>query len=152
MDSPRSGFRRARAASWALVGVAVTGVTGASTLAYADTVKPPSTQVSVEPAVLQPNPPSAPEPEPAPIPVTTTTDPVIPEPTMVEQPSPTEQPSAPVDQYTPRHDAQQTQSAPTPASAEPRPSTPPTTKRRNLTPSTVMAPNYSPHVTISRGS
>lgn len=130
MDSPRSGFRRARAASWALVGVAVTGVTGASTLAYADTVKPPSTQVSVEPAVLQPNPPSAPEPEPAPIPVTTTTDPVIPEPTMVEQ----------------------TQSAPAPASAEPRPSTPPTTKRRNLTPSTVMAPNYSPHVTISRGS
>jgi hypothetical protein len=134
MDSPRSGFRRASAASWALVGVAVAGVTGTSTLAYADTVKPPSTQVSVEPAVLQPNPLSVPEPEPAPITVTTTTDPVIPEPTMVEQASPTQQ-------------------TPAPATSESRaPTTPPTTKRRNLTPSTVMAPNYSPHITISRGS
>ncbi|HKH50540.1 MAG TPA: hypothetical protein VKA77_01845 [Mycobacterium sp.] len=45
MDSSRSGFRRAAAASWALAGIGIAGVAGASVLAYGDTVKP----VSAEP-------------------------------------------------------------------------------------------------------
>jgi len=40
MQSPRSGFRRAAVASWALAGMGIAGVAGASALAYADTVKP----------------------------------------------------------------------------------------------------------------
>ena len=45
VDSSRSGFRRAAAASWALAGIGIAGVAGASVLAYGDTVKP----VSAEP-------------------------------------------------------------------------------------------------------
>ena len=40
MDSPRSGFRRAAIASWALAGIGVAGVAGASALAYTETLKP----------------------------------------------------------------------------------------------------------------
>ena len=40
MNSPRSGFRRAAVASWALAGIGVAGVAGASQLAYAGTLKP----------------------------------------------------------------------------------------------------------------
>lgn len=40
MNSPRSGFRRAAIASWALAGLGAAGVVGASALAFSDTVKP----------------------------------------------------------------------------------------------------------------
>ncbi|MDT5070812.1 MAG: hypothetical protein QOH82_132, partial [Mycobacterium sp.] len=56
MDSPRSGLRRARAASWALAGLGVAAVAGTSALAYADTIKPPSTEapvVAIDPAPEQ---------------------------------------------------------------------------------------------------
>ncbi|MCW2686089.1 MAG: hypothetical protein JWR37_979 [Mycobacterium sp.] len=48
MDSPSAGFRRAAAASWALVGIGIAGVAGASALAYADTVKEQSTDATLD--------------------------------------------------------------------------------------------------------
>jgi protein TonB len=122
MESPRKGFHRAAVTSWALVGVGVAGVAGASVLAYADTLKPPVADVPIDMAIPAPEQlvqPPAEEPPPAPDVVTTTEVPAPPPP-----PEATEAPAAP----------------------------PSTTKRRNITPTTVMAPNYSPHITISRGS
>ena len=145
MDSPRSGFRRARAASWALAGLGIAGVAGTSTLAYAATFKPPPTEESVvvafEPAVPAPEPTPSPVLDPPPEP-----GPVTPQ-TTVEQTPVTQWTPAP--QYTP----QQTYGpAPAPVTRESTAPAPPTTKRRSLTPSTVMAPNYSPRITVSRGS
>jgi len=162
MDSPRSGLRRARATSWALVGLGVAGVAGTSTLAYADTVKPPATQepvVAADPVPAERNPLPDLDGPAAPGAVTTTTDPaplatsdplhpVTPEPT-IEQAPVTD--GAPVPDSTPKYAPQQTYQ-PAPAPITHAPATPPTTKRRNLTPSTVMAPNYSPPITVSRGS
>ena len=168
MDSPRLGFRRAAVTSWALVGVGITGVAGASFLAYTDTVKPAVADVGADAAIpapgeLVPSPaenlPSAPDvvtttegPPPPPIPATAPSPAAeYPPQTTVEQPPvPTSTP-VPKSQYT---------AEPTVAQAPPvthqAPATkaqaPPTSKRRNLTPATVMAPNYSPHVTISHGS
>ena len=51
MDSPRLGFRRAAVTSWALVGVGITGVAGASFLAYTDTVKPAVADVGADAAI-----------------------------------------------------------------------------------------------------
>src|SRR5258705_8941845 len=51
MDSPRLGFRRAAVTSWALVGVGIAGVTAASALAYADTVKPAVADVGTDAAI-----------------------------------------------------------------------------------------------------
>ena len=170
MDSPRPGFRRAAVTSWALVGVGIAGVAGASALAYTDTVKPAAADVGADAAIpapeeLVPSPaenlPPAPDvvtttegPPPPPIPATTA--PPAPEytpQTTVEQP-----PVAtytPVPEYTPRYTPEPTVEQAPPVTHQ-APATqaqaPPTTKRRNLTPTTVMAPNYSPHVTISRGS
>lgn len=45
MNSPSSGFRRAAAASWLLVGVGVAGTVGASVVAYAGTVQKQSGQI-----------------------------------------------------------------------------------------------------------
>jgi periplasmic protein TonB len=158
MDSPRLGRRRAAVTSWALVGVGVAGVAGASALAYADTVKPTVADVGADAAVKTQEElvPSAAENLPPAPPIPATTAPPAPEytpQTTVEQP-----PVAtytPVPEYTPQYTPEPTlEQAPpvthqAPASqAQP----PPTTKRRNLTPTTVMAPNYSPHVTISHGS
>jgi hypothetical protein len=170
MDSPRLGFRRAAVTSWALVGVGAAGVAGASALAYTDTVKPAVADVGADAAIpapeeLVPSPaedlPPAPdvvtsiEGTPAP-PIPATTAPPTPEytpQTTVEQtPVAT---YTPTPEYTPQYTSEPTieQSPPVthqaPASQA---QAPPTTKRRNLTPTTVMAPNYSPHVTISRGS
>ena len=170
MDSPRLGFRRAAVTSWALVGVGIAGVAGASALAYTDTVKPAVADVGADAAIpapeeLVPSPaenlPPAPDvvtttegPPPPPIPATT--PPPAPEytpQTTVEQPPvPT---YTPVPEYTPRYTPEPTVEQAPPVTHQ-APATqaqaPPTTKRRNLTPTTVMAPNYSPHVTISRGS
>jgi periplasmic protein TonB len=158
MDSPRLGRRRAAVTSWALVGVGVAGVAGASALAYADTVKPTVADVGADAAVktheeLVPSPAENLPPAP---PIPATTAPPAPEytpQTTVEQP-----PVAtytPVPDYTPQYTPEPTVEQAPPVTHQ-APATqaqaPPTTKRRNLTPTTVMAPNYSPHVTISHGS
>jgi len=169
MDSPRLGFRRAAVTSWALVGVGITGVAGASALAYADTVKPAVADVGTDAAIptheeLVPSSPAENLP-PAPNNVTTAEDPP-PIPATTAPPSPeytpqttVEQPPVathtPVPEYTPRYTPEPTVEQAPPVTHQ-APATqaqaPPTSKRRNLTPTTVMAPNYSPHVTISRGS
>jgi hypothetical protein len=158
MDSPRLGFRRAAVTSWALVGVGIAGVAGASALAYTDTVKPAVADAGADatirtheeliPASAENLPPAAEVvtttegPPPAPIPATTVEQPPVaaytpvPEYTPQYTPEPTVEHAPPVTHQAPATQAQ----APT------------TTKRRNLTPTTVMAPNYSPHVTISHGS
>ncbi len=156
MTSPRSGFRRAAATSWALAGVGLAGVAGASALAYADTFKPPprvepadvpeQSQVGTEPS---PDAPQAPAitPSDAPPPPTTTAPPPPPEtpvgqaPVVTHAPRPTYIPEAPVEQ------APVTQQSPSPTATAPR-----TTQRRALTPTTVMAPNFSPRISRSRGS
>jgi protein TonB len=161
MDSPRTGFRRATATSWALVGVGIAGVAGASALAYADTFKPPKAEapfVAVDPAPPELGPTPALDVPAASDPVATPTDPVppmAPETTAALAPVTSEIP-APVytPQYTPEYAPRQTyEPSPAPVTHESQaPTTPPTTKRRNLTPTTVMAPNFSPHVSVSRGS
>ena len=164
MDSPRSGLRRAAATSWALAGIGIAGVGGASVLAYGDTVKPVSADAPTDAAELAPgdlgsNP--ALNVPPVPDVVTTTVDPppppvttappvpqVTPETTAAQAPVAT---YTPVPQYTPKTTVEQ---APTPVTQEapvPKVTAPPTTHRQ-LTPTTVMAPNFSPHVTRSRGS
>ncbi|MBJ7338164.1 hypothetical protein [Mycolicibacterium sp.] len=162
MDSPRSGFRRAAAASWALMGLGAAGVAGASALAYADTVKPPPAEapiVAVEPAppAMIPAPILAPPPMPdAPAPTVdapaiTTEAPVPQAPAYTPAPQYTPEPQyTQTPQYTPEPKYTQTPDYTTQA-PKPSATTPPTTKRR-LTPTTVMAPNYSPQITISRGS
>ncbi|TPG32682.1 hypothetical protein [Mycolicibacterium hodleri] len=153
MDSPRSGFRRAAAASWALMGLGVAGVAGASALAYADTVKPPPKApiVAVDPAPpeLIPSPILAPPPPPD-VPATTVDPPPMAAETPVQQtPEYTPAPQyTPEPQYTP---VPQHTPVPEYTTQAPKPTTLPTTKRR-LAPTTVMAPNYSPQITISRGS
>jgi protein TonB len=170
MESPRLGFRRAAVTSWALVGVGVAGVAGASALAYADTVKPAVADVGADAAIprheeLVPSP--AENLPPAPDVVTTTEGlPAPPIPATTAPPAPEYTPQTTVEQtpvatytpapeYTPQYTPQPTlEQAPPVTHQAPatRAQSPPTTKRRNLTPTTVMAPNYSPHVTISRGS
>ncbi len=70
MDTPRQGFRRAAVTSWALVGLGVAGVAGASALAYSDTVKPAVVAVPADVAVPQqaPEPPPVTMTPPAPLP------------------------------------------------------------------------------------
>ena len=170
MDSPRLGFRRAAVTSWALVGVGITGVAGASFLAYTDTVKPAVADVGADAAIpapeeLVPSPaenlPPAPDvvtttegPPPPPIPATTPPPAAeyTPQTTVEQPPVPT---STRVPEYTPQYTPEPTVAQAPPVTHQ-APATkaqaPPTTKRRNLTPATVMAPNYSPHVTISHGS
>jgi protein TonB len=154
VDSPRLGFRHAAVTSWALVGVGVAGVAGASALAYADTVKPTVADVGADAAVKTQEElvPSAAENLPPAPPIPATIAPPAPEytpQTTVEQPPVATYTPAP--DYTPEPTVEQA-----PPVTHQAPATkiqaPPTTKRRNLTPTTVMAPNYSPHVTISRGS
>lgn len=158
MDSPRLGFRRAAVTSWALAGVGIAGVAGASLLAYTDTVKPAVADVGADAAVPAPEeltPFPAENPPPVPDVLTTTEappSPPIPETTVEQAPVAT---YTPVPEYTPQYTPEPTVEQAPPVTHQ-APATqaqaPPTTKRRNLTPTTVMAPNYSPHVTISRGS
>ncbi|MGX9792351.1 hypothetical protein [Mycobacterium sp. MMS18-G62] len=156
MDSPRSGFRRAAAASWALAGLGIASVGGASVLAYADTVKPPPADVPIDAVEQAPPVPAVPEvapsmteaPPPPPPPPPVTTEPPAPETTVEQAPISTYKP---VPTYTPEQTVEQapaTQQAQAPTKV----TAPPTTQRRILTPTTVMAPNFSPHVTRSRGS
>jgi hypothetical protein len=148
MDTPRSGFRRATAVSWSLAGLGIAGVAGASTLAYADTFKPPVADTAVyaveSPAPEAP-PVSAPVLPPPPNDVTTaiglpppppppSVTAAVPTPVYTQQ-QPVVQAAAPITQQTP--------------SVAPKPAT---TTRRRLTPATVMAPKALPRVTVSRGS
>ncbi len=139
-----------------MIGMGIAGVAGASALAYTDTVKPavadelPDASVA-EPGAQIPSFVETPAPAPAPDFVTTTEAPPPP-------PSPVTT-APPVPEYTPRYTPDYTSpttvdQAPSVVTQAPttQPKAPPTTKRRNLTPTTVMAPNYSPHVTVSRGS
>ena len=164
MDSPRLGFRRAAVTSWALVGVGMAGVAGTSALAYSDTVKPAVADAAITAPEGVPSPADDLPPVPdvvttaeVPSPPIAATPPppaaeVIPQMTVGQAPEPT---YTPAPEYTPQYTREQTieQSPPVTHQA---PATlaqaPPTTKRRNLTPTTVRAPNYSPHVTISHGS
>ena len=78
MDSPRLGLRRAAVTSWALVGAGITGVAGASFLAYTDTVKPAVADVGADAAIPAPQelvPSPAENLPPAPDVVTTTEGP-----------------------------------------------------------------------------
>ncbi len=153
MDSPRSGARRATAASWALFGLGIAGVAGTSTLAYADTLKPPATEVpvvAVEPAVPELAPTPVLDVPPVPDVVTTTADtPLTPPPIDAGPPAPAITPQQ--QEIAPRHTVEQAP-APTTRQAPAPTASAPTTKRRNLTPTTVMAPKFSPHITVSRGS
>lgn len=146
MDSPRSGLRRAAAASWALAGLGIAGVTGASTLAYADTFKPPAAESPVIPVVV-PTPPESSV-------TTVTAEPSPPSvaPESVIAATPVVPEYTPVPDYTPQPTVEQAPPAETQQAPKPSVTTPPTTKRRTFAPTTVMAPNYSPHITVSRGS
>ncbi|GAS93008.1 putative uncharacterized protein [Mycolicibacterium brisbanense] len=159
MNSPRSGFRRAAVASWALAGLGAAGVAGASALAYGDTARPaepvadvadqalPSQGADPAPAVPQPPPaamppaPSSPPPAPSPPPDTSTETTVVQTPVRTYTPAPTYS-----RQTTPAQAPVATQTA-APTTVAPR-----TTQRRTLTPATVVSPNFSPHVSRSRGS
>jgi periplasmic protein TonB len=149
MDSPRSGFRRATAASWTLAALGAAGVAGASTLAYADTYKPPAAEDPVY-VVEQP----APEMSPAPIPiapppadlVTTTAD--------VPPPPPPVADAAPTPVYTPTYTQRPVVHAAAPV-AQPAPSVAPkftSTTTRRAAPVMVMPAKAAPHVTASHGS
>lgn len=163
MDTPRSGFRRAAAASWALVGLGVAGVAGTSALAYGDTVKPAPVElpaVAVDPAPVQASVPALDAPPSSDPVLTTDPAPPVAPPTTVEHapalsqaPLPEYTPQYTAPQYTPEYTPQPTETAQAPVTHEAQiPSTPPTTKRRSLTPTTVAGPSYSPRITMSRGS
>jgi hypothetical protein len=149
MDSPRSGFRKAAVTSWALAGIGIAGVAGASALAYADTVKPPPAaapaDVDQTPAGLETTPAS----QVPPAPVITTTD-APPPPQSPEAPPTTTVDQAPVRTYTP--EPTYTPESPVQQAPTTHQTPAPTTQRRALTPTTVMAPNFSPRISRSRGS
>jgi protein TonB len=160
MDSPRLGFRRATVTSWVLVGIGAAGVAGASSLAYADTFRPPLVNIPVDAAVpteLAPPPPAENLP-----PGPQTVEPAAP-PATIDAPTPevtlettVDQPPVstyqPVPEYTP---AQTVEQAPVPVTNQtptPKATVPPTTQRRLTAPTTVNSPNYSRPVTRSGGS
>jgi hypothetical protein len=162
MDSPRSGFRRAVATSWALAGIGIVGVAGASALAYGDTVKPSAATAPSDVIEQAPTGPEAVPPvEIPPPPAAVTPDTPIPPPPTTTAPAPevTAAPTvdrAPVRTYTPEptyspeptvEQAPATQQTSAPTATAPR-----TTQRRSLTPTTVMAPNFSPRISRSSGS
>ncbi|CAN5663565.1 hypothetical protein BH09ACT8_BH09ACT8_15070 [soil metagenome] len=160
MNSPRSGFRRATAASWALAGIGVAGVAGASSLAYADTFKPAAVvpvDVEVPAAPADVAPPAVVDLPPLPDAATATVDPPSApvEVTTEAPPPPPVTTEAPVQQYAPKQTYQQAPAPVTHQTQAPGPtkaSTSSTTTRHVNVPSTVNSPKYSPHVTVSRGS
>ena len=93
MHSPRSGFRRAAVASWALAGMGIAGVVGASALAYAETVKPAAAEVPAAADLSAPETAVSIAPEPtrvAPVAPATTESPappVAPQPTVRQAPA-----------------------------------------------------------------
>ncbi|AKK26139.1 hypothetical protein [Mycobacterium sp. EPa45] len=165
MDSPRSGFRRAAVTSWALAGIGIAGVAGASALAYGDTVKPvvgelPAVEpVATDPAVNLPPQPSVVEPPPAPVPAPETPAPPSPEPSAAPAPTETYTPQPTYVQkpaYTPKATVQEQAPAPAPAPAPSTKSQPAFPIRQSHVPAggggTSGGNSFSPHVTVSRGS
>ncbi|PND57539.1 hypothetical protein CRM90_11085 [Mycobacterium sp. ENV421] len=166
MDSPRSGFRRAAVTSWALAGIGIAGVAGASALAYGDTVKPvvaelpPADPVATDPAVDLPPAPPVVEPAPAPVPVADTpAPPPSPEPTVAPAPAQTYTPQP---AYTPQPTYTQ-KPAYTPKATVQEQAPAPSTKSQPAFPirqshvpagggGTSGGNSFSPHVTVSRGS
>jgi hypothetical protein len=117
-----------------LVGIGAAGVAGASSLAYADTFKPPAVDIPVD----------------AQVPTELPRTPDVTLETPVDQPP--VRPYQPVPEYTP---AQTVEQAPAPVTHQmptPKATVPPTTQRRLTTPTTVNSPNYSRPVTRSGGS
>ncbi|MCV7217637.1 hypothetical protein H7J51_20375 [Mycobacterium crocinum] len=167
MDSPRSGFRRAAVTSWALAGIGIAGVAGASALAYGDTIKPAAAELpqvepaaatdpaATDPAVNLPPAPPVVDPAPAPIPPPEAPAPPSPEPTVTQAPAETYTPEPTYTQkpaYTPKPTAQ----APAPAPAPATKSQPAFPIRQSHVPAggggTSGGNSFSPHVTVSRGS
>ena len=154
MTSPRSGFRRAAATSWALAGIGMAGVAGASALAYADTVKAPPAEAPTDvveqaPAVVSPT--SVPDDPPAP-PLTTADAPPPPSPATAAPPE-TIVDQAPTRTYPPKQTYVPEQTVEQAPATHQAPTTPRSTStRRALTPTTVRAPNFSPQISRSRGS
>lgn len=150
-------------ASWALAGIGVAGVAGASALAYADTLRPAPAEVAADepvagdpgsnpvvyappvpdvvPSTDVPAPPPPPAPEPAP---TYTPEPVTQAPVETSTPRYT-----PAPQYTPKTAVQQAPVQQTQAPA----SQPAFPIRTSHTPSVgSSSPVFVPHVTRARGS
>lgn len=162
MSSPRSGFRRAAVASWALSGIGVAGVAGASALAYADTVRPapvevPAVESTVGDPATSPDVPGPPLPEvvapteatpPVPDPPAPEPEPVAP--TYAPAPVATQAPETTrTPQYTPKTVVQQAPVQQTQAPA----SQPAFPIRTSHTPSVgSSSPVFVPHVTRARGS
>ena len=152
MSNPRSGFRRAAATSWALAGIGVAGVAGASALAYAETVKPAAAELpaeAVEPALSDAVPLNLPPVPVAPPPVTAEAPP----PPPVVTPKPVYAP-APVQTYTPEPVQQApVQQAPAPTTAA-KPAFPIRTSHVPAGGSRTDggANAFTPHVTRARGS
>ena len=169
MTSPRSGFRRAAVASWTLAGIGVAGVAGASALAYADTYKPPVVEATapeaVQPAVVDApvNLPPAP-PVVVPPPTVDTPPPApAPDPVATEAPVQTYTPKyTPEPTYTPKYTQAPVYQAPVqqaPVQQAPKSSSSSSSSfpiRQSHVPigggSSSGGNNFSPHVTVSRGS
>ena len=145
MDSPRAGYHRA-AASWAVVGVAVVAVGGASALAYADTVKEQSTGAAADSAVSSPGVDQGftPAPSAAPAPDAPGPSPAV------------DQGSSPAPSWAPVPDSIEPSTAPVVTTTAPAPAVtgPTSTVQRPspLSPTTSMAPNYSPGLLPGSGS
>jgi len=166
MNSPRSGFRRAAVASWTLAGLGIAGVAGASALAYADTYRPPVAEApapdAVEPAVID-APVSLPPAPPVVLPPPTVDAP-LPAPAATEAPVQTYTPQyTPAPTYTPKYtQAPVVQQAPVqqaPVQQAPVQQAPKSSSSFPIRQSHVPAGggsssgnNFSPHVTVSRGS
>lgn len=129
MSSPRSGFRRAALASWALAGIGVAGVAGASALAYGDTLKPvadatPQTVDPIVDSVQVTEPVLTPAPLPQAPPAEPTQQTSVPAPGAVAAQQPAsqqtyipEQPAAP--KYTQTYAPQPAYTAPAPTYSPP---------------------------------
>jgi hypothetical protein len=146
-------------ASWALAGIGVAGVAGASELAYADTLRPaPAEAPAAEPVTEDPGPSPVVYAPPVPevVPPTDAPPPQPPEPASADTPEPVTQ--APVEtntprytpapQYTPKTVVQQAPVQQTQAPAS-QPAFPIRTSHTSVGSS---SPNFTPHVTRSRGS
>jgi periplasmic protein TonB len=163
MNTPRSGFRRAAVASWTLAGIGVAGVAGASALAYADTYRPPVAEAAapeaVEPAVVD-GPVILPPAPPVVVPPPTVDTPPAPEPVVTEAPLQTYTPNyTPEPTYTPKYtQAPVVQQAPVqqaPVQQAPQSSSSFPIRQSHVPIGGGQSSggnNFSPHVTVSRGS
>jgi hypothetical protein len=166
MDSPRAGYHRA-AASWAVVGVAVVAVGGASALAYADTVKEQSTGAAADSAVSSPGVDQGSAPAPSAVPdvagpgsvVDQNAPPATSTPQLPDAPGPSpavDQGSSPAPSWAPVPDSIEPSTAPVVTTTAPAPvvTGPTSTVQRPspLSPTTSMAPNYSPGLLPGSGS